>query len=293
MEKLIRAEQLNDVDGEVGSAQSHVGLCYLQGAEGVRMDKGEAVKWFTRAGTAGHAGAQFQLGDIYAAGLGVVKSWKTAVSWLEKSALQHNANAQFRLAECLSTGVVGVKMDVRRALNLYRLAAAQQQSDGSAQDLNSTSPKGYAFVCCAQNALGDCHSHGTHGVARDYPLAVEYYRKAAEHGCTGGLWNCGDVYLTGTRGCRKDFPLGIKYMKAAAACGSPGATVWVDRLREERACMACGKPRALTKCGRCNEDRYCDARCQLVAWRHPTASHKLQCPAHSTRNNHQSTSSSA
>ena len=77
--------------------------------------------------------------------MGVVKSWKTAVSWLEKSALQQNANAQFRLAEYLSTGVVGVKKDERRALDLYRLTAAQQQSDGSARDLNLTNPEGYAF----------------------------------------------------------------------------------------------------------------------------------------------------
>jgi hypothetical protein len=76
-------------------------LNYLQGAEGVKMGQREAAKWLTNGvSTAGHAaGAQFQLGVIYAAGLGVVKSWTTAVSWLEKRALQQNANAQFRLAE--------------------------------------------------------------------------------------------------------------------------------------------------------------------------------------------------
>jgi|AntAceMinimDraft_12_1070368.scaffolds.fasta_scaffold23403_2 TPR repeat protein len=254
-----------------------IATCYAEGIEGVGQDTEEAAIWYRRASIAGSSEAHVHLGAAYGAGNGVIQSWKTAVEWFGKSAAQENASAQYVLATCYSSGK-GVTKDESKALALYRLAAAHHDSGN---------PEAYASVCCAQNALGDCYNHSTHGVTRNNIHAMEVYLEAAESNSGPALMNCFEHYLNGTCGFQRDFILAIKYLRDAAVQEHGNALHLIQNIVcESRVCMACGKPKATRKCARCCKYRYCNASCQMVAWKHPIASHKLRCQgAHSPRGN--------
>ncbi|WP_230988311.1 tetratricopeptide repeat protein [Bathymodiolus japonicus methanotrophic gill symbiont] len=64
---------------------------------GVVQDDKEAFKWFRKAAEQGHAGAQDNLGMMYAIGKGVVQDDKEAFKWFRKAAEQGHASAQDNL----------------------------------------------------------------------------------------------------------------------------------------------------------------------------------------------------
>ena len=72
----------------------------------------------------GDAGAQAQLGRLYAKGEGVTNSYKEAVKWYRLAADQGNAEGQFGLGELYDVGQ-GVPRNLDEAVKLYRLAADQ------------------------------------------------------------------------------------------------------------------------------------------------------------------------
>src|SRR5262249_31902447 len=67
---------------EQGSAgaQLNLGVMYAKGY-GVPQDYGETVKWFRKAADQGNAGAQFYLGQMYYIGQGVPQDYAEAVKW--------------------------------------------------------------------------------------------------------------------------------------------------------------------------------------------------------------------
>ena len=82
----------------------------------------------------GDAGAQFNLGVMYAKGQGVAQDYAQAVSWYRKAADQGNAGAQFNLGFMYAKGQ-GVAQDAMIAYALYNLSASNDQS----QDNHATS----------------------------------------------------------------------------------------------------------------------------------------------------------
>lgn len=69
--------------------------------------------------------AGYTLGRLYAAGLGVRRSAKTAVQWYLWSARRGNAFAQIQLADVYLNGV-GVKRDTARAAYWFRIGIAPE-----------------------------------------------------------------------------------------------------------------------------------------------------------------------
>ena len=64
----------------------------------------QAVYWFHQAAKQGHAGAQFNLGVIYAKGQGIPQDNQQATHWFHLAAKQGHSGAQFNLGVMYSKG---------------------------------------------------------------------------------------------------------------------------------------------------------------------------------------------
>ncbi len=112
--------------GDAG-AQNNLGLMYALG-RGVPKDDQQAVAWYRKAAEQGQASAQFILGMMYAHGRGVPKDEQQAVAWYRKAAEQGVADAQLNLGAMYVLGK-GVPEDEQIAYFWYLLASAQGQQN--------------------------------------------------------------------------------------------------------------------------------------------------------------------
>lgn len=118
-----------------------------------------ALRLFLPLAEQGHAGAQFQMGRMYASGHGLPQDHIAAVAWLRLAADQGNADAQRNLGIMYKRGR-GVPTDNAEAAAWVRLAA--EQGDPA-----------------AQADLGDMYKDGR-GVPLDNVLAHMWYSLAAD-----------------------------------------------------------------------------------------------------------------
>ena len=97
----------------------------------------------------------------------------------------------------------------------------------------------------------------------------------------------------------RDVPLGVKHLRgaliavaaiqnerdliAAEAAAKSKAEALMSDFHSAKSCMGCGAPKARKLCSGClyhhpsTKVRYCGEVCQLVHWRHQTATHKAEC----------------
>ena len=68
-------------------AQFDLGVLYAKGI-GVPQDDGEAEKWYLKAAVQGHVGAQFNFGLMYYNGEGVPRDHEETAKWWRKAAEQ-------------------------------------------------------------------------------------------------------------------------------------------------------------------------------------------------------------
>jgi TPR repeat protein len=129
-----------------------------------------------RGGRLGHVDAQFDLGEIYGKGEGVLEDSREAVRWYRMAAEQGLARAQYALGWMYGKGK-GVQTDSAEAVRWCRMAAEQ----------------GYA---AAQFNLGELCALGD-GVPKDSAEAVRWYRMAAEQGLAIAQFNLGQMYKFG------------------------------------------------------------------------------------------------
>jgi TPR repeat protein len=156
-----------------------------------------AFTLFTKAANQGHAGAQYNLGLMYAAGRGVKQDYAQAVAWYQKAANQGYANAQYNLGVRYANGQ-GVKQDYAQAVAWYQKAANQGDAD-------------------AQYNLGVMYANGQ-GVKQDYAQAVAWYQKAANQGHVNAQYNLGLMYGNG-RGVKQDYAQAVAWYQKAANQG--------------------------------------------------------------------------
>ena len=109
-------------------AQYNLGLMYASG-EGVPEDDAEAAGWFRLAADQGDADAQFFLGAMYADGEGVVEDDAEAAGWFRLAADQGDADAQFFLGAMYADGE-GVLQDNVTAHMWFNIAGANGAEDG-------------------------------------------------------------------------------------------------------------------------------------------------------------------
>lgn len=126
---------------EAGDAVAafNIGVLYAQGL-GVDADPAEAVRWYRRSAHAGYANAQFNLGAAYYSGEGIEANVPQAVSWWERAAEQDHAEALYNLAVVYRRGR-GVPQDAGRARALFERAASLGDSRAQ-QALVDMGPQG-------------------------------------------------------------------------------------------------------------------------------------------------------
>ncbi len=96
--------------------------------EGVPQDNVEALSWFRRAAEQGKAGAQYNLGVMYASGEDVPQDYVEALAWYRRAAEQGHASAQFGLGVMYATGE-GVPQDNVEAHMWLNLAASRSSGE--------------------------------------------------------------------------------------------------------------------------------------------------------------------
>ena len=126
-----------------------------------REDYIAAISFFKKSAKQGNAQAQYNLGFMYAQGLGVTQDYKQAASWYQRAAEQKYAYAQFNLGWMYEEGL-GVTQDYKQAVSWYQKAAEQ----GNAE---------------AQNNLGLMYDQGR-GVTQDYIEAYKWHSIAYASG---------------------------------------------------------------------------------------------------------------
>jgi TPR repeat protein len=110
-------------------AQTNLGLMYAKGV-GVPQDSAEAIKWYRKAAEQGYAVAQGLLGATYLEGKGAPQDYAEAVKWYRKAAEQRYAFAQKKLAFMYLKGQ-GVPQNYVTAHMWFNLAASQGDKDGA------------------------------------------------------------------------------------------------------------------------------------------------------------------
>jgi len=163
-------------------AQYNVGLIYANGL-GVTKDLTEAQKWYERAAKQGNAAAQYNLAQLYqAAGARNPHAYKKAKYWYEKSVESGLKEAYTNLGALYAEGV-GVEKDVAKALTLFEKGAAL--GDSAAQ-----------VNAAVLYAWGE-------GIKHDKMKAYDNLKKALKAGqsdasehldklCTESTWVCKD-----------------------------------------------------------------------------------------------------
>lgn len=163
-------------------------------------DYAKAFEEWKAAADAGQAEAQFDLGVLYAQGLGVQRDLTVAERWYRKAAEQGNAEAEFALGQMYSRGW-GVPRDEADALRWFQMANSPD-TDGPSTDW--TLIEGY-------------------GVPQDQKQAAYWYELAAQKGHAEAQYNLGRLYAEGKGGIPHDDEQAVRWVRAAASQGYPPA----------------------------------------------------------------------
>lgn len=147
---------------------------------------------------------------MYEQGLGVTPDSQAALQWYRLAAAQGDTDAQANLAALLRNGRSPTGKDTE-TLQSYRLAA--DKGDAS-----------------AQFRLGQIYERGD-GVAQDYLQALSWYQKAAEQGNQHAQFRLGLMYQQG-QGVEKNARQAAYWYRGAARQGNAQANYALGLLHE-------------------------------------------------------------
>lgn len=211
---------LRDAENGIAEAWFFVAPMYANG-QGVPQDYKEAVKWYrlaaeqgtalekekvdklkkkntpqalkflTNDGESGVVEAQFNLGVMYARGLGVPQDYKQAVRWYRLAAEQGNAKAQY-ITGLMHANGQGAPQDYKEAVKWFQLSMQERVVSGKINIYNLARKNILAAkkiltndaengITEAQNYLGAMYANGQ-GVPRDYVLAHMWYNLSSLQG---------------------------------------------------------------------------------------------------------------
>jgi len=158
-------------------------------------DYQKAYTEWKAAADSGQAEAQFDLGVLYAQGLGVRRDLTEAAFWYRKAAEQGNAEAEFALGQMYSRGW-GVPRDAADAIRWLQMANSVE-SDGPPTDWANV--EGY-------------------GMPQDNQQAAYWYQLAAQKGHPEAEFNLARLY-SGGKGLKKDEEQAARWASASATQG--------------------------------------------------------------------------
>ena len=203
----------------------------------------EAIAMWLPLANGGDASAQFNLGVMYANGLGVDRDMQSAMDWWARAARQLHVRGAHNLALAMLAGEpkvngVGVEPDYEAVLRYlkigsdagypnseYTLGKLYQEGVGVEKDERraaelflSASIKGFAK---AQYNLGKVYRDGA-GMAQSEEMSLFWFMEAAERGHARAQDRMAQRCLTG-RGVLPDEVEALKWSILAAAQGVPEA----------------------------------------------------------------------
>ena len=189
----------------------------------------------------GDAVDQYNLGNCYEKGLGVIRDNKKAVKWYTKSAEQGHVKAAFNLSQCYEDGQ-GVRRDKKQAMKWFVKVLDSTDIKELHVILRSIDP-----YCCydsdksflllrrmaelgnakAQYDLGWAYAHPRRsGHVCDDIEAVKWYEMAAEQGNADAQFSLGICYRQG-EGVDRDTKEGAKWLTKSAEQGNANAQFWL------------------------------------------------------------------
>jgi TPR repeat protein len=169
-EKRVFIDTLKDARIGLREAQYEVGLMFANGV-GVAQDLTQAIDWIRQAAERGLPAAQYLLGSRYASGIGLEKDTDKSFFWFQKAADQGHLKAVYRLAK--------LHASAHQALSNSGLLKAAEQGLADAQ-----------FALGANWATGKCG-------AKNDELALFWYRSAAEQGLAAAQYALAELYANG------------------------------------------------------------------------------------------------
>lgn len=184
----------------------NLGMMYARGL-GMPRDDGRAFACFRTAAEKGHPEAINSLGWFFREGRVFAKDLELAAQWFEKSASYGNPYGQLNWGLALQRGE-GVEKDATKAAEQFRRAA-----EGGCIE--------------AMTAYGVALARGD-GVDEDAARAVEWFRKAASTGYPPAMENLAECYARG-KGVPEDNRLALEWkFRSRAARGDRAAAKWLE-----------------------------------------------------------------
>ena len=205
------------------------------GAFGQSTDKKAAgsIEALEEQAASGDAKAEYDLGQLYAAGRGVPQDFTVAAGWFRKAAEQGLVVAETRLAGLLLVGR-GVAQSTREGIAWYQKAAKQGDvtssvvlgqlyEDGGPQKLGPQK-----LIEEPDGKVSDVFVPVPGGaIPKDFVMAAIWYRKAAEQGLALAQNDLGRLYFNG-QGVPQNYSEAYFWLNLGEANGSTSSTDGVD-----------------------------------------------------------------
>jgi FOG: TPR repeat, SEL1 subfamily len=226
-------------------AQIELGARYLDGRD-VKTDFAESCKWYKMAADSGDADGLCSYGCMLIYGRGCKQDQKLAKRLFERAYKMGSKVGAYQLGVVYEQGL-GVPIDNQRAFNFYQEAAIGgiNQAMNNLASMNARgaikakwSPvemykkAAEAGSSTAEYNLGMLYLEGDQ-VQKNEKLAVEWLRKASQHGHMQAQNNLGVVLVTGGDGVPINATEGIRWLKKAATAGDDMAKQALSKIYRE------------------------------------------------------------
>ena len=224
-------------------------------------DESQAQAWYAKALAAfrsvekgrSNCYAEYRIGRMYAAGLGVEQDCEVAALCLEKSATQNYAAAQYSLAKLYSEGR-GVERDYRMALRLYEQAAVKgfpyaawelgklyrdgvgaRPDDRQASRYFASAFRGFQVMEARshddklQYRLGWMLLHGV-GAERNETAARKWFERSAARGNENAQYQLAKLILGSDGSTPEEISKAVNWLTELAEAGSEHAQYALGKL---------------------------------------------------------------
>ncbi|UZO08334.1 uncharacterized protein OCT59_028592 [Rhizophagus irregularis] len=187
-------------------AQNSLGFMYENGG-GTEKNKEKAFYWYNKAAENGNRDAQYNLGECYELGNGVVDKDETkAFEYYEKSAENGDIDSKFQLGYCYVNGI-GTEVDEEKGFELYNEASGGyievDTIENDEELVNDLDKVNYWYHKAAENdnefalfKLGNFYELGK-GICENKVRAFEFYKKSANQGFIDAQYKLGYFYENG------------------------------------------------------------------------------------------------
>ena len=179
-----------------GVAQIFVGSTYFNGARGIPKNLELAFKWYKQAAEHDSPLGMFNLAAMYDKGHYVEQNSELAIKWYKLAGEQYQSNSLYNLGMMYLRGVDHIEQSYHLALECFHKALERKKHSG------------------CMISIGTMYCNGL-GVEKDYKMALQYYRQAAELGSAVGIFNLGTLYARG-QGVKPNLKMATKLFGEAA-----------------------------------------------------------------------------